>query len=175
MRRADPVVIYVQHRSVMAGVLHDEVLFRFKPTAEGFTARRDRRRAFTLLRRMSRRRQANHRGVRRCRLGLPGCRGRDDLGGVLGAQVRRSRSTLTRHHLLRACADLTAVRAGDAPRQTTERREPAAAPIARSRSPRPASPDAIGVARRSTEDRHFTAGRSSCRRHPRRGGPGHRS
>ena len=54
MRRADPVVIYVQHRSVMAGVFRDEVLFRFKPTAEGFTARRDRRRAFALLRRISR-------------------------------------------------------------------------------------------------------------------------
>ena len=54
MRRADPVVIYLQHRSVMAGVLRDELLYRFKPTAEGFTARRDRRRAFALLRRTSR-------------------------------------------------------------------------------------------------------------------------
>ena len=38
----------------MAGVLRDELLYRFKPTAEGFTARRDRKRAFALLRRTSR-------------------------------------------------------------------------------------------------------------------------
>ena len=54
VRSADPVVIYLQHRSVMAGVLRDELLYRFMPTAEGFTARRDRRRAFALLRRTSR-------------------------------------------------------------------------------------------------------------------------
>ena len=51
VRRRPPTVIYIQHRSVMAGVLRDELLYRFGPTAEGFTARRDRRRAFSLLRR----------------------------------------------------------------------------------------------------------------------------
>ena len=51
LRRLPPSVIFIQHRSVMAGVLRDELLFRFEPSAEGFTAQRDRRRAFALLRR----------------------------------------------------------------------------------------------------------------------------
>ncbi len=51
VRRRAPVAIYLQHRSVMAGVLRDELIYRFEPTAEGFTARRDRARSFRLLRR----------------------------------------------------------------------------------------------------------------------------
>ena len=94
VRRADPVVIYLQHRSVMAGVLRDELLYRFMPTAEGFTARRDRRRAFALLRRTSRVARRIMRGARPGRCRLPGCRAGDDLSGVLGAQVRRSGGAL---------------------------------------------------------------------------------
>jgi len=51
VRRRAPAAIYVQHRSVVAGVFRDELLYRFDPTAEGFTVRRDRGRAFGLLRR----------------------------------------------------------------------------------------------------------------------------
>jgi GT2 family glycosyltransferase len=51
LRRLGPVVLYIQHRSVMAGVLRDELLLRFGPTAEGITLRRDRRRALQLMRR----------------------------------------------------------------------------------------------------------------------------
>ena len=101
VRRADPVVIYLQHRSVMAGVLRDELLYRFMPTAEGFTARRDRRRAFALLRRTSRVGAPHHGGTRSGRRGLPRGGGGDDLGGVLGAQVRRSGVTLIRLHIMR--------------------------------------------------------------------------
>lgn len=54
MRRRAPVVLYLQHRSVMAGVLRDEILLRYGPTAEGITVRRDRRRAFGLMRRTRR-------------------------------------------------------------------------------------------------------------------------
>ena len=36
---------------MMAGVARDELLLRYVPTGEGITVRRDRRRAFALLRR----------------------------------------------------------------------------------------------------------------------------
>jgi len=54
LRRRSPVVLYVQHRSVMAGLFRDEILLRFAPTAEGITLRRDRKRSFSLLRRARR-------------------------------------------------------------------------------------------------------------------------
>ena len=94
VRRRPPTVIYIQHRSVMAGVLRDELLYRFGPTAEGFTARRDRRRAFSLLRRTWKVGAADQHGVRPRRCRLPPGRAGDDVGGVLGAQVRGSGESL---------------------------------------------------------------------------------
>ena len=54
LRRRPPAVIYVQYRSVMASVFRDEILLRYVATAEGITVTRDRRRAFSLLRRARR-------------------------------------------------------------------------------------------------------------------------
>lgn len=66
LRRRPPVVLYIQHRSVIAGLFRDEILLRFAPTAEGISLRRDRRRAFALMRRtreVARRVTAEYDGV----------------------------------------------------------------------------------------------------------------
>ena len=115
LRRRPPVVLYVQHRSVMAATFRDELLLRYQPTAEGITIRRDRACAFALLRRTRRVLKRVTREYDDVAADYRAAEPEMTSGAFWGAQVRRprraARSGVRLAIVVAVCADRDAISA----------------------------------------------------------------